>query len=50
MANGDCPVGSSNSARITVLERRTDRLEVKIDWIFYVSISTLVGVVINFFT
>ena len=54
MANGDCPVGAANKTAIAALEKaevilhnRVDRVGAKQDWIFYLIIANLTGMVVN---
>ena len=57
MPNGECAKGASNEQRIKALEngnirqdKRTERIEGKIDWMFYLIIATLVSTVVNLIT
>jgi len=42
-----CPIGAVNTARITMMEKRVDILERKIDWFMYLTVSTLAAVLVN---
>ena len=54
MPNGECHVGATHTADIENLKleqkaqnRRIDRMEAKIDWLFYLIIATLVTGIVN---
>ena len=47
MTNGECPVGSKNSAFIEALTWRVKTLEDQYNKLMFLAITTLIGVVAN---
>lgn len=45
-----CTYGETNRIMIEGLQRRTNNLERKINWVFYTLVTTLVTVIVNLVT